>query len=260
MGSPLDELTPKELAQLKAFIETYLRKTLSKSLFEDKKPNTDLSATKGATKSATRGATKNKNSVKSKGGVKLPNNMSILDGMRHYLKQPNSAIYHKLKKRLEQEVEKEASAPINWLEVIPYGLVGGMVPNLCIMVFKEKNGANSFAVPMSSMQAKLIINQGAKKGDPFRLIKELLRVFKVRVHECYLQQNKDGQVVTRLVVRDRDDSIIQSIQLPAGDVIPFAMYAGCSFYCTKQFIKSMLNQEIDVRMSDLSTKKPLYLN
>ncbi len=251
MGRPIDELTPKELAQLKIFIETYLRKALKDVSFSAKDSTKDSTAD-----SASASLLKAKNTLQLPDNTSI-DNPSITDSLRKHTKQPHSMMSKVLRKKMEQEAEKQKQA--TWLEVIPHGLVGGMIPNICIMVFREKTSSNSFAVPMSSVQAKIIINQGSKKGDPFRFIKELLRALNLRINECYLQQEKK-QILARVVIKDSNDSVVQSLQLPAGDIIPCAMYIGCSFYCTKQFIKAMLDQEIDVRLSDLPSKKPLYLN
>ncbi len=163
----------------------------------------------------------------------------------------------------EESLDEEALAFRDgsrmWVEVVPHGLVGGMIPNLCLMVFKEKMGSNRFAVSLPPLQGKITLNQSLNKEEPFRFISELFSAMKVRIDNCYFLQNKKGHVTVRVGVSGHPD--VCSIDLTASDVIPFAVYSGCQFFCTKKFINEMMDQTIESPShKKIAIRKPNYLN
>ena len=145
-----------------------------------------------------------------------------------------------------------------WIEVVPHGLVGGMIPNLCLMVFKEKEGSKRFAVSLPPLQGKIALNQSLNREEPFRFVSELLGAIKIRIEKCFFLQNNKGCILVQVMISGHPS--VHSLQLTAGDVIPFAVYSGCQFYCTKKFINEMLDQKMDQPLSKNVVRKPLYLN
>ena len=156
-----------------------------------------------------------------------------------------------------EEKRKEKTQSKKWMEVVPHGLVGGMVPNLCLMVFKEKAGAKRFALPLSHLQGQISINQSMNKEEPFRFIASILAAMKVKLEKCYFLKNQRGSIVAKLVFSGHPG--FQSLNVKANEVIPFAMYSGCRFFCTDQFITDMLDQKME-RPLKRAIRKPLYLN
>ena len=145
-----------------------------------------------------------------------------------------------------------------WIEVVPHGLVGGMVPNLCLMVFKEKEGTKRFAVSLSRLQGQISVHQSMQKEEPFRFVGELLNRMKVKIEKCYFLKYDKGNIIMQVIVSGHPG--VHSINLKADDVIPFAVYSGSCFYCTEQFMMEMLDQKIEQPMKKGAIRKPLYLN
>ena len=143
-----------------------------------------------------------------------------------------------------------------WIEVAPHGLVGGMVPHLCLMVFRETEGSKRFAIPLSHLQGQMAMQEGTDTEDPFRFMNDLLNTLNVRVLKCYFLSYEKGHISTQVVLSGQAKSLIVN----ASDIIPFAVYSGCRFYCTEGFIKDMRDQKIEQPLKQMLTPKPLYLN
>lgn len=153
----------------------------------------------------------------------------------------------------DKELEKR-----KWIEVVPHGLVGGMIPNLCLMVFKEKEGSKRFAISLSRLQGQISVHQSMNREEPFRFVSELLNAIKVRIEKCYFLKCYKGNISVRVIVKGHPG--IRSMNLNADDVVPFAVYSGCRFYCTDQFIMQMLDQKMEQPLKKGVMRKPLYLN
>ena len=170
--------------------------------------------------------------------------------------QPNKSLPPSSLGGQKERVQKD----LEWVEVIPHGLVGGMAANLCLMVFKEKHGSKRFAVSLPPLQGKIALNQSLNREEPFRFVSELFNTLQIRIKKCYFRKNYRGSIGAELLL---SGSAVgrRSIKLMAGDVIPFAVYAGCRFYCTKKFMNEMLDQKIDHMLQKSAViRKPLYLN
>ena len=159
------------------------------------------------------------------------------------------------KKRSDKIVIKKEQ---KWVEVIPHGLVGGMIPNLCLMVFKEKEGSKRFAISLSRLQGQIAVHQSMNREEPFRFISEMLNAMKVRIEKCYFLKYEKGNIYVQVMVSGHP--IVRSMNLNANDVIPLAVYSGCRFYCTDQFMTEMLDQKVEQPLKKGSIRKPLYLN
>ncbi len=154
--------------------------------------------------------------------------------------------------------EHKTNLKQKWIEVIPHGLVGGMIPNLCLMVFKEKEGSKRFAVSLSHLQGRISMHQSMQKEEPFRFISELLSGMKIKLEKCYFLKCDKGHILTRVILSGHPR--LHSMDLNADDVIPFAVYSSCRFYCTERFITEMLDQKVEHSFKKAFMKKPLYLN
>ena len=158
----------------------------------------------------------------------------------------------------EHKKPNKRSSKQKWIEVIPHGLVEGMIPHLCLMVFKEKEGSKRFAVSLSHLQGRMAMHQGMQKEEPFRFISDLLSGMKVKLEKCYFLKCDKGHILTRVILSGHPS--LHSMDLNADDVIPFAVYSSCKFYCTENFITEMLAQKVEHSLRKAFMKKPLYLN
>lgn len=163
------------------------------------------------------------------------------------------AIVEEKKKEAKQKKQNK-----KWVEVVPHGLVGGMVPDLCLMVFKEKKGSKRFALSLSHLQGQISVQQSMNKEEPFRFIATILSAMKVKLEKCYFSQNQKGGIVAKLVLSGHPD--LRSLDVKASDVISFAIYSGCRFFCTEKFIMDMLDQKMERPLNKRVARKPLYLN
>ena len=68
--------------------------------------------------------------------------LKVSDCVLSVVKKSESTLSEKSQSNHKKADEKK------WIEVIPHGLVGGMIPNLCLMVFKEKGGSKRFAISL----------------------------------------------------------------------------------------------------------------
>ena len=163
--------------------------------------------------------------------------LKVSDGILSVMKKPEGTLKKKSRSDNKKINEKE------WIEVIPHGLVGGMIPNLCLMVFKEREGSKRFAISLSRLQGQISVHQSMNREEPFRFVSELLNAVKVRIEKCYFLKCQRGIISVQVIVSGHPS--IHSMDLKADDVIPFAVYTGCRFYCTDQFIMEMLDQKME---------------
>ena len=158
----------------------------------------------------------------------------------------------------ERKKENQKKPNKKWVEVLPHGLVGGMVPDLCLMVFKEKKGSKRFALSLSHLQGQISVQQSMNKEEPFRFIAHILAAMKVRLEKCYFLQNRKGDIIAKLVLSGHPH--LRSLDMNASDIISFAIYSGCRFFCTEKFILDMLDQKVEKPLNKKRMRKPLYLN
>ncbi len=168
-------------------------------------------------------------------------------------------ILEKTVSTLKKQVPPHKTTEKNkWIEVIPHGLVGGMIPNLCLMVFKEKEGSKRFAISLSRLQGQISVHQSMRREEPFRFISELLSTMKIKVEKCYFLKCEKGNISVQVIITGHP--AVRSMNLYADDVIPFAVYSTCRFYCTEQFMIDVLDQKMEQPLKKGSMRKPLYLN
>ena len=163
----------------------------------------------------------------------------------------------KLKKTSATRACKDTEGD-KWVEVIPHGLVGGMVPHLCLMIFKEKGGSKRFAVSLSRLQGQISVQQSINKEEPFRFVGNLLGAMKVRIEKCYFLKCAQGSISVQVILSGHP--AVRSMNLNANDVIPLAVYSGCRFYCTDQFMADMLDQKMERPLKRDFMRRPAYMN
>ena len=133
-------------------------------------------------------------------------------------------------KTTKSKGQVEVALKNNWLEVTPYSVVGGMIPDFCLMVFKEKQGSKSFAIPLSHLQGDILAHH---EEEPFRFTKELLSALNIYVGKCFFFNGKKGEVKAQLMLSGESTSL-SSIILNASDIIPFAIRMGCRFFLQRR--------------------------
>ena len=161
-------------------------------------------------------------------------------------------------KKMEKQNLNEKTKGSRWVEVAPHGLVGGMIPDLCLMVFKEKKGTKRFAMPLSQLQGQISLQQSMNKEEPFRFIGSVFSTMKIQLEKCYLFKTQKENVMVQAIFKGHP--AVKSLNFKANDIIPFAVYSGCRFFCTEQFMLDMLDQKMERPFKKSIMRKPLYLN
>lgn len=144
-----------------------------------------------------------------------------------------------------------------WIEVIPYGLVGGMVPGLSLIVFKEKKGEKRFAIWLSRLQSQIAVQQGLRKEETFSFFNSLLRSLGVQPKKCYFTKNKNGEQFVE--VHFEGEKKI-SLNFKADESLSFCIYHHCRFFCTLEFMDSMREVRMKKHMNQIKRESPVYLN
>ena len=147
--------------------------------------------------------------------------------------------------------------PQKWIEMAPYGLVGGMAPGLTLIVFKEKKGDQRFAVMLSRLQSQVAIQQGLRKEETFSFLNSLFRSLDVQAAECYFIKNKDGEQFVRVQFEGAKKL---SLIFKADEALAFCIYHHCRFFCTSEFIDSMREIRAAKHIKKIKREAPMYLN
>ena len=144
-----------------------------------------------------------------------------------------------------------------WIEVVPYGLVGGMTPESSLIVFKEKKGEKRFAVWLSQLQSQVAIRQGLREEETFSFLNTLLTAVDAKPKDCYFVKNVKGEQFVKLKFKGTKRL---SLQLKASECIAFCIYHNCRFYCTSEFIESMKELRAGEQVKNIKRSPSLYLN
>lgn len=145
-----------------------------------------------------------------------------------------------------------------WIEVTPYGLVGGMAPGLSLVVFKEKKGGSRFAVWLSRLQSQVAVQQGLRQEETFSFLNSVLRHLDVTPSKCYFIKNENGEQTIRLIFKQGNKDL--AFTLKADESIAFCIYHNCKFFCTKKFIDSMKSIQFGKHIKKIKREPPAYLN
>ncbi|MDE0151022.1 MAG: hypothetical protein OXK80_00800 [Bdellovibrionales bacterium] len=145
----------------------------------------------------------------------------------------------------------------DWIEVVPYGLVGGMAPGLSVLVFREKNGDNRFAIWLSKLQSQIAIEQGLRKEETFSFLNALLDAVNVQPKRCYFVKNKNGEQYVKVHFEGEKKF---ALTLKADQSLSFCIYHNCRFFCTMKFIESMREVRAGKHTKKVKREPPIYLN
>lgn len=144
-----------------------------------------------------------------------------------------------------------------WIEVIPYGIVGGMIPAASTMLFKRKNGEDRFVIWFSELQSRIAIEQNLNKEKVFSFIQKILKASGCTPKHCFFIRKEQGRDIVRLSFKNS----LKPLEFYADEVISFCMINNCRFFCTSEFFQQH-NGEIPKRFrkNSLVSKTPMYLN
>ncbi|MCZ0932306.1 MAG: hypothetical protein OXJ52_04030 [Oligoflexia bacterium] len=144
-----------------------------------------------------------------------------------------------------------------WIEVIPYGIVGGMIPSASTMLFKRKNGEDRFVVWFSELQSRIAIEQNLNKEKVFSFAQKILKASDCIPKCCFFVRKEQGRDVVRLSFNNS----LKPLEFYADEVISFCMLNNCRFFCVSEFFQEH-SGEIPKRFRkhSLLSKTPMYLN
>ena len=143
-----------------------------------------------------------------------------------------------------------------WVEIIPYGIVGGMVPNASTMIFKKKNGTERFVVWFSELQSRIAIDQNLNKEKVFDFVRKILEVSGIFPKYCFFLKTDRGRDIVKLSFNNH----LKPIQFYADEVISFCMVNNCRFFCKDEFFRQT-REEVPKRFQkQVLYDKPVYLN
>ena len=144
-----------------------------------------------------------------------------------------------------------------WIEIVPYGIVGGMIPDASTMLFKKKEGEDRFVVWFSELQSRIAIEQNLNKEKVFDFVQKILRASNSLPKCCFFIRTEQGRDIVKLSFNDS----LKPLQFYADEVISFCMMNNCRFFCTSDFFKQTRG-EIPKRFRNKNSlsNKPLHLH
>lgn len=144
-----------------------------------------------------------------------------------------------------------------WISVVPYGIIGGMIPGASTIMFKKKQGKGHFSIWLSDLQSRIAVEQSLNKERPFHFVQKILSATKNKPKKCYFLERKND----RDIVLISFEGNIKNIKFYADEIIAFCILNHCEFFCSKEFFltpNKELPQRFKTQMS--SDKRPALLN
>ena len=153
-------------------------------------------------------------------------------------------------------IKKQVHKKQKWIEIIPYGIVGGMIPDASTMLFKKKKGEGRFVVWFSELQSRIAIEQNLNKEKVFNFVQKILQMNNSLPKHCFFIKTEQGRDVVKLSFNNS----LKPIQFYADEVICFCMMNNCRFFCTAEFF-TQSRRDVPKRFRKQALiEKPLYLN
>ena len=146
--------------------------------------------------------------------------------------------------------------PIKWIEVIPYGIVGGMVPGASAMLFKKKRGVDRFSVWLTELQSRIAVDQSLNKEQPYSFVQKILKAESCMPKHCFFMGTKNDRDIALLTFHGKK----KPLEFFADEVISFCILNGCRFFCTKNFLEGSRHEIPQRFKGDILEKRPHYLN
>ena len=143
-----------------------------------------------------------------------------------------------------------------WIEVIPYGIVGGMVSEASVMIFRQKKGTGRFSVWLSELQSRIAVSQSLSQEQPFDFVQKILKANKICPKDCFFIETKNDRDIVALTFNDSK----KAVRFYADEVISFCILNNCRFFCTKSFLNDTRRDLPQRFKRKTMEKKPFYLN
>ncbi len=154
------------------------------------------------------------------------------------------------------EKTKEKVKKQDWLEIIPYGIIGGMIPEASTMLFKRKQGEGRFVVWLSELQSRIAIDQNLNKEQPFHFVQKILKKNKSNPKNCFFIKTDQGRDIVVVTFKGS----LRPIRFYADEIISFCILNKCRFFCTKDFFKQSRRELPNRFKQKILEQKPMYLN
>ena len=152
--------------------------------------------------------------------------------------------------------KKKTTAKKQWIEIVPYGIVGGMIPEASTMLFKKKAGEERFVVWFSELQSRIAIDQNLNKEKVFGFVQQILKANNSLPKYCFFVRTEQGRDVVKLSFNNS----LKPLTFYADEVICFCMMNNCRFFCTAEFFKQARGEIPKRFRKQALDDKPLYLN
>lgn len=147
-----------------------------------------------------------------------------------------------------------------WIEVVPYGIVGGMVAEASSMVFRQKAGVGRFSVWLSELQSRMAVSQSLNQEQPFDFVQKILKANKILPRNCFFVETKDDRDIVVVTFSEGQSEIRKALKFYADEVISFCISNNCRFFCTKEFLNESRRGLPRRFQQKVMEKKPFYLN
>lgn len=159
------------------------------------------------------------------------------------------------KKQMSQK--SKTTQKREWIEILPYGIVGGVISGASTMLFKKKSGKERFVVWFSELQSRIAIDQKINKEKVFDFVSKILSKNKSLPKYCFFVSTHQGRDVVKLSFGNS----LKPLTFYADEVICFCMMNHCKFFCTQDFF-THIKTEIPKRFQKktLVNDKPAYFH
>ena len=151
---------------------------------------------------------------------------------------------------------KKKNKEPKWIEIIPYGIIGGMVPDASTMLFKKKKGEGRFVVWFSELQSRIAIDQNLNKEKVYSFVQKILKANNSLPKDCFFIKTEQGRDVVQLSFNNS----LKPLQFYADEVVSFCMMNNCRFFCTSDFFKQSQGEIPKRFRKQALNDRPLYLN
>lgn len=143
-----------------------------------------------------------------------------------------------------------------WIEIVPYGIVGGMIPEASTVLFKRKKGEGRFVVWFSELQSRIAIEQNLNKEKVFSFVQKIMKANNCLPKYCFFIETEQGRDVVQLSFNNS----CKPLQFYADEVISFCMMNNCRFFCTDIFFRQSRGEIPKRFRKQALDNKPMYLN
>ena len=144
-----------------------------------------------------------------------------------------------------------------WIEITPYGIVGGMIAEASTMLFKRKKGEGHFLVWFSELQSRIAIDQNLNKERVFDFVIKILSSKNMLPERCYFTHKEQGRDVVKVFF----ENMKEPMKFYADEILSFCMITSCRFFSSPEFFENKSHGEVPKRFRKLPLgSKPTHLH